>query len=83
MKKLGINKLSDIEALIKIALNAEYKVISINNEEWEVIKNEFNTKKKQYVKTEETLEIKKIINDLENLNQDFLDENFSDIISYE
>ena len=77
------NKLSDIEALIKIALNAEYKVISINNEEWEVIKNEFNTKKKQYVKTEETLEIKKIINDLENLNQDFLDENFSDIISYE
>ena len=77
------NKLTDIEALIKIALNTEYKVISINNEEWEVIKTEFNSKKKQYIKTEETDEIKKIINDLENLTQDFLDENFSDIICYE
>ena len=77
------NKLSDIESLIKIALNTEYKVISINNDEWEIIKTEFNSKKKQYLKTEETEEIKKIIADLENLTQDFLDENFSDIISYE
>lgn len=77
------NKLSDIESLIKIALNTEYKVISINNDEWEIIKTEFNSKKKQYLKTEETEEIKKIIADLENLTQDFLDENFFDIISYE
>ena len=77
------NKLNEVEALIKIVLNIPYKVISINNEEWELTKAEFNAKKKQYIKKEETEEIKSIINELENLTQDFLDENFSDIISYE
>lgn len=77
------NKIHDIEALIKIILNTDYKVISINNEEWEKIKIEFNGKKKKYIKQEETKEIDKIIKDLENLNQDFLDEHFSDIITYE
>ncbi len=72
-----------VESLIKIITGNDYKVISINNDEWEVIKEEFNSKKKQYVKEEETDEIKEFISKLSISTGDFLDENFSDIISYE
>lgn len=72
-----------IESLIKIITGIDYKVISINNDEWEVIKEEFNGKKKNYIKTEESEKIKNIISSLSKVTGDFLDENFSDIISYE
>ncbi len=72
-----------VESLIKIITGNDFKVISINNEEWEVIKEEFNSKKKKYIKEEETEEIRNLINNLSKVTGDFLDENFSDIISYE
>ena len=77
------NKINQIESLIKIMTGSDYKVIAINNDEWEVIKLEFNSKKKKYEKKEETEEIKEIISNLNKIKGDFLDENFSDIISYE
>ena len=72
-----------IESLIKIITGSDYKVIAINNDEWEVIKEEFNSKKKKYEKKEEIEEISLIISKLSKTSEDFLDENFSDIISYE
>ena len=72
-----------IEELIKIITGNDLKVISINNDEWEIVKEEFNSKKKKYEKKEETEEIRKIINNLNKIPADFLEENFSDIITYE
>ena len=73
----------NIESLIKIITGNDLKVIAINNDEWEVIKEEFNNKKKKYEKQDETDEISDFISSLNKMTGDFLDENFSDIISYE
>ena len=84
MQSLKFNtKINEVEELIQIALSNNYKVISINSEEWETVKQEFNGKTKKYVKTAESEEIEKIIKNLNNSGKDFLEENFSDIISYE
>ena len=84
MQSLKFNtKINEIEELIQIALSNNYKVISINSDEWETVKQEFNSKTKKYVKTAESEEIEKIIKNLNNSGKDFLEENFSDIISYE
>ena len=72
-----------IESLIKIITGSDYKVIAIDNEDWEVVKEEFNSKKKKYIKEEESEELREFILSLNKLTGDFLDENFSDIISYE
>ena len=73
----------NIESLIKIITGNDLKVIAINNDEWETIKEEFNNKKKKYEKQEETAEIRDFVSSLNKMTGDFLDENFSDIISYE
>ena len=72
-----------VESLMKIITGNDFKVISCNNEKWESIKQDFNNKKKKYLKTEETEEIREIISKLNKITGDFLEENFSDIISYE
>ena len=77
------SKLLQIESLIKIITGKDLRVITVNNDEWENIKEEFNSKKKEYVKKEETEEIRKIIEKLKTTHEDFLENNFSDIISYE
>ena len=76
-------KILPIESLIKIITGKDFKVISVNNDEWEEIKEEFNSKKKKYIKTDETEEIRKTIEKLKTTQEDFLENNFSDIISYE
>ena len=76
-------KILPIESLIKIITGKDFKVISVNNDEWEEIKVEFNSKKKKYIKVEETEEIRKTIEKLKTTQEDFLENNFSDIISYE
>ncbi len=78
-----IRKIKEIEELIKISLGNSYKVIAIDNEEWERIKEEFNSKKRKYNKIDEDQTIDNIILELSKVSQDFLDENFSDIITYE
>ena len=72
-----------IESLFKIITGVNYLTVAINNDEWETIKNEFNGKKKKYEKIEETEEIKKIPKKISKRKEDFLEDNFSDIISYE
>lgn len=73
----------NVESLIKIITGHDFKVIAINNDEWEVIKEEFNNKKKTYAKEEEPEEFKEFVSTLNKVKGDFLEENFSDIISYE
>lgn len=73
--------LLDIEKTIKKGLNKSYKVISVNTDEWNIIKNEFNSKKKEYKLLEETFDLKKIIESFKK-NNDYLKEIFGDIIEY-
>ena len=46
--------LDKIESLIYKSIKSKYKVIAVPSSEWDVIKNEFNAKKKEYIYTEES-----------------------------
>jgi DNA polymerase III gamma/tau subunit len=46
--------LDKIESLIYKSIKSKYKVIAVSSSEWDVIKNEFNAKKKEYIYTEES-----------------------------
>ena len=70
-------KISQIEVIIQKLLNKNYKVISVNSEEWEKIKQEFNSKKKKYEYIDETSQIKN-----KNVTNNKKLSDFNDIIEY-
>ena len=65
-----------IEELVYKVLSDKYKVISVSSLEWEVIKTEFNSKKKEYVYTEE------VITKQESKSNDEIANLFSDVVEY-
>lgn len=75
-EKLFNENISIIEEIIYKGLNTKYRVIAVNEKEWETIKLEFNTKAKKYQYIEEQEEIK------EEQNKDKITELFNDIIEY-
>ncbi len=70
-------KINQIELIIQKLLNQEYKVISVNSEEWDKIKQEFNSKKKKYEYIDETSQVK---TKKDQNNKKLSD--FNDIIEY-
>lgn len=68
-------KVIEIEKIIKNFLNQEYKIVSVDEEEWEKIKQEFNSQKKKYTYITENIKIEK-----KTINQKMSD--FNDIIEY-
>ena len=71
-----------IEELISQLLEKNYKVISVDIEKWEIIKNEFNNKQKKYDYIPETNELLScLINSNQEINE--LDNIFGDIVNYE
>ena len=71
-----------IEELISQLLEKNYKVISVDIEKWEIIKNEFNNKQKKYDYIPETSELLScLINNNQEINE--LDNIFGDIVNYE
>ena len=72
----------NIEKLISKAVNKNYKVIAVDNEKWNIIKEEFNEKKKKYEFQEETIEIEKIIKKLNKDNIDDMQSLFGEIVEY-
>ncbi len=68
-------KVIEIEKIIKNFLNQEYKIVSVDEEEWEKIKQEFNSQKKKYTYITENIKIEK-----NTINQKMSD--FNDIIEY-
>lgn len=66
-----------IDKLFKETFNKNYSTISVDINEWNIIKEEFNGKKKKYSYIEEPLITKKE----ENKNK--IDSEFSDIIEYD
>lgn len=66
-------------------LHGEYHMIAVDENEWDVIKKEFNAKKNQYVFQEETIDIHTIF-EQENIcvhKTNIIDELFENIVEYE
>ena len=69
----------NIEELLFKNFNKEYKVIAVNEEEWNTIKNNFNSKKVTFLFKEETIAIEEIYNKNE---EDSLKKMFGDLVEY-
>ncbi len=65
------NNIKKVEEIIEKAIS-KYKVIAVDKKEWEIIKNDFNLKKKKYVYEKE----------LPEENGDKVEELFEEIIEY-
>ena len=71
-----------IEELISQVLESDYKVISVDIEKWEIIKNEFNSKQKKYEYKPEKQELLSCLsNNFEEINE--LDNIFGELVNYE
>ena len=74
------NNLLALEKLYERATGLKYKLISVSISDWEIIKDEFNSKKKkyEYVEEKESIPVKK---DKSNVNPD-IDNLFDGIVEY-
>lgn len=68
-----------IEKIIKDVCEKEYKVIAIDMEKWEIIKQEFNSKRKKYELLEENFDLNEIFKDQKEEDIESL---FGNIIEY-
>ena len=77
-------KLNQIEELLsKIGLE-NYKTIATNIDEWNIIKEEFNSKTKKYEYIDDSKMIGEIFKDIEeNAQKNSIENDFNDIIEYE
>ena len=68
-----------IEELLNLIFNKKYKVISVELENWNEIKQSFNNKTKKYTYREENIDIEEIVNKESN---DDIKELFGEIVEY-
>ena len=77
------SNISRIESIIEEVVNKKYKVIATHNDSWEVIKKDFNNKKRVFEYKEETedmlLKLKK--NDKDEPNE--IEDLFGESVQYE
>ena len=71
--------LIEVEKIIEIVCEKHYKVIAVNQDEWEQIKTEFNGKQRQFTYQPEKLDLKEIFQSKKNE----IKELFGDIIEYD
>ena len=76
--------LVSLENIVSMYLNEKYKLISVDQNRWDIIKNEFNTKKKKYVFTEENYNIENIIKNINNDSKSYndIEKLFGEIVEY-
>ena len=70
--------LLNIENTIEYILNKKYNLIATDNNEWEIIKDEFNNKKRKFIYKKEDFNIKEILKE----ENDNIISMFEDIIEY-
>lgn len=76
-------KINIIEELLEKIGLGNYKVVATNIDDWNVIKEEFNSKSKTYKYTDDTKLISEIFNEIvENPKKNSIENMFDDIISY-
>ncbi len=74
--------LFDIEELIEKKLNKHYSVISVPEEKWEIIKQEFNTKSKVYNYILESSDSMEVLRKLKNDSNDDMTNLFGNLVEY-
>ncbi len=76
-------KIMALEKAINEYLKVNYKVIATCDEEWDNIKQNFNTKTEKYQYTEETFDLELIFKKEITEKQDSIENTFSEVITYE
>ena len=75
-------KIPAIEKLLN-KINIDLKVIAVEQEEWDKIKVEFNSKTKKYIYQDDTNIVNKIFKNKENNEKNSIESMFNDIIKYD
>ena len=79
-------ELLNIQKLIEEKIDLNYKVIAIDSNDWEYIKNDYNSNKEKYKYQKEDIDENEIFNEKKikkNEAKNSIDEMFNDIIEYE
>lgn len=76
-------KLLTIEKMFKKVYNKDYKIISTYLDEWNIIKDDFNNKKREFKHIDDNINIEEILNSNEktSVNND-IDQLFDNIVEY-
>ena len=72
----------NIESLINEAFKKPYKVVAVDDEKWNIIKDDFNNHKKKYEYQEEKYSIEELLSSLNNEPIDDMKSLFGDIVEY-
>lgn len=82
MSEVFNNDLPIIEKMIKSLLNTDYKCIAVSDDEWQIIKSEFNNHKKEYNLIDEENLFYEIYNSNKENQKDDIEKMFGNIIEY-
>lgn len=72
----------NIENLINEIFNKHYKVVAVDLEKWNIIKEDFNSKKRKFEYKTEEISIEDIINKLNKESDDDMQSLFGEIVEY-
>ena len=72
----------NIENLINEIFNKHYKVVAVDLEKWNIIKEDFNSKKRKFEYKTEEISIEDIINKLNKESDDDIQSLFGEIVEY-
>ena len=72
----------NIENLINEIFNKHYKVVAVDLEKWNIIKEDFNSKKRKFEYKTEKISIEDIINKLSKESDDDIQSLFGEIVEY-
>ena len=72
----------NIENLINEIFNKHYKVVAVDLEKWNIIKEDFNSKKRKFEYKTEEISIEDIINKLSKESADDIQSLFGEIVEY-
>ena len=77
-------KILEIEDMLENVYHEKYKVIATNNDFWEIIKKEFNSKTKKYVFVPETSDLLDFLHDdNDGEKEENIDNMFGSIVEYQ
>ena len=72
----------NIESLINLVFNKPYKVVAVDSDKWNIIKENFNSKKQKYEYQKEIYSINDILSKLNNEPVDDMKSLFGEIVEY-
>ena len=72
----------NIENLIKEVFNKSYKVVAVDIDKWNIIKDNFNSKKQKFEYQDEIYSIEEILSKLNNEPEDDMKSLFGNIVEY-